>query len=102
MVPKAEVKFLLLVAIFIALGLTACSEKQNVSKTTTENDPDQAEVVKSTLFSIITLQGSPCEKVISYEEQSNLDYVASCENGVHYRIHVSPEGRININPHTSK
>ena len=56
------------------------------------------EVVKKDLFTVITLHGVHCEKVIAYEKISDQDYVATCKNGNWYRVQVSADGRVNVLP----
>jgi len=57
------------------------------------------ETMKHDLFVVITLHGAHCKAVIDYERISDHDYVAICENGDSYRVHVSDDGRVNMAPH---
>jgi len=57
------------------------------------------ETIKHDLFVVITLHGAHCKAVIDYERITDQDYVAICENGDSYRVHVSDDGRVNMAPH---
>jgi len=57
------------------------------------------ETMKHDLFVVITLHGAHCKAVVDYEKLSDHDYVAICENGNQYRVHVSEDGRVNMAPH---
>jgi hypothetical protein len=57
------------------------------------------ETVKHDLFIVITLHGAHCKAVVDYEKFSDQDYVAVCENGNQYRVHVSADGKVNMAPH---
>jgi hypothetical protein len=50
--------------------------------------------VAQDLTSVIALQGQACGKVVSATEQSENDYVATCENGHRYRVLVNEDGRV--------
>ena len=87
---------------FCVAGLTlvqACSNSGDQDATIMSGDAEHAEIVKRDLFAIISLQGAPCQQVISYAVQNELDYVATCETGDRYRVHVSSEGRVHVNAH---
>lgn len=79
----------------------ACSKDSDEQAATVSDDAEHTEIVKRDLFAIISLQGAPCQQVISYEIQDKLDYVATCENGDRYRVHVSAEGKVHVNAHES-
>jgi len=57
------------------------------------------ETIKHDLFVVITLHGAHCKAVIDYKRISDHDYVAICENGNQYRVHVSEDGRVNMAPY---
>jgi len=59
------------------------------------------EVVKKDLFIVITLHGVHCKAVVGYEQIADQHYVAICESGDRYRLHVSEEGRVSMAPHHS-
>jgi len=87
---------------FCVAGLTlvqACSNGGDQDAAIMSDDAEHAEIIKRDLFAIISLQGSTCQQVISYEIQDELDYVATCETGDRYRVHVSSEGRVHVNAH---
>ena len=77
----------------------ACSKDSDEQAATVSDDAEHTEIVKRDLFAIISLQGAPCQQVISYEIQDKLDYVATCETGDRYRVHVSTEGKVHVNAH---
>jgi len=77
----------------------ACSEGNYEDAAIATDDAEHAEIVKRDLFAIISLQGAPCQRVIEYDVQDELDYVATCETGDRYRVHVSSEGRVHVNAH---
>ncbi len=77
----------------------ACSESGSERAEVAPKNQEHTEIVKRDLFAIISLQGEECRRVIQYEHQADLDYMATCENGNRYRIHVSPEGNVHVNTH---
>ena len=81
------------------LLVQACSKVGDEQAATVSDDAEHAEIVKRDLFAIISLQGAPCQQVISYDIQDELDYVATCETGGRYRVHVSAEGTVHVNAH---
>lgn len=88
-----------LLGAFSCLALLACTEKSNDLATVASDNPEHSEMVVRDLFAIISLQGEPCQKVVSYRIQDELDYVATCESGDRYRVHVSAEGNVNVKAH---
>jgi len=77
----------------------ACSKDSDEGAAIVVDDAEHTEIVKRDLFAIISLQGSPCQQVINYEVQNELDYVATCATGNRYRVHVSSEGMVHVNTH---
>jgi len=77
----------------------SCSNGSDQDATIISDDAEHAEIVKRDLFAIISLQGAPCQRVVSYDVQDELDYVATCETGDRYRVHVSSAGRVHVNAH---
>jgi len=61
-----------------------------------EEQLSHEDVVKQDLFIVITLHGAHCEEVIDYKKLDELDYVATCKNGNHYHVQVSPDGLVNM------
>lgn len=58
-------------------------------------DPASSTVpVAKDLTAVIALQGLPCGKVVSVQQQGENDYLASCEDGNHYRVFVNADGRV--------
>jgi hypothetical protein len=45
------------------------------------------------LAAVIALQGKPCGEVVSYVQQGDNDFVATCKDGNQYRVHVK-DGRV--------
>jgi hypothetical protein len=59
------------------------------------DDPANNKVpVAKDLTAVIALQGLPCGKVVSVQQQGDNDYIASCDDGNHYRIFVNKDGRV--------
>jgi len=56
---------------------------------------DHDEAVKKDLFTVITLQRQPCDKVLSFQRQAEHDYLVTCQNGNRYRVHLA-EGRVKV------
>ena len=50
--------------------------------------------VAKDLTAVIALQGLPCGKVVSVQQRGENDYIASCEDGNHYRVFVNADGRV--------
>ncbi len=46
------------------------------------------------LTAVIMLLGLPCDQVISATRQAESDHVATCRNGIRYRVFLNPEGRV--------
>jgi hypothetical protein len=46
------------------------------------------------LTAVIALQGLPCGQVVSARAQGENDFIATCDNGMRYRVSVNPEGRV--------
>lgn len=45
------------------------------------------------LSSVLMLLGMPCGAVVSATRQGENDHIASCQNGVRYRVHINAAGR---------
>lgn len=45
------------------------------------------------LAAVIALNGRPCGRVVNVEKRADEDYVATCEDGNRYRVHVR-DGRV--------
>ncbi len=88
-----------LVFIIGLIFVQACSRSVDEQTPTVSADAEHSNIVKRDLFAIISLQGSPCQQVISYDLQNELDYVATCETGDRYRVHVSSEGKVHVSTH---
>lgn len=54
---------------------------------------DDAALLKD-LTSVIALLGLPCGQVVSARRQADNDHIASCKNGMRYRVFVNAEGRV--------
>jgi hypothetical protein len=46
------------------------------------------------LTAVIMLLGLPCGQVLSAKRQADNDHIASCANGLRYRVFVNAEGRV--------
>ena len=58
-------------------------------------DPGNSTVpVAKDLTAVIALQGLPCGKVVGVQQRGENDYIASCEDGNHYRVFVNADGRV--------
>lgn len=75
--------------VVIAMSMTLCSGLSLAE------DPASSTVpVAKDLTAVIALQGLPCGKVVSVKQQGENDYIASCEDGNHYRVFVNAAGRV--------
>ena len=45
------------------------------------------------LAAVIALQGKPCGEVVSYVQQADNDFLATCKDGNRYRVFVK-DGRV--------
>ena len=50
--------------------------------------------VRKDLTAVIALQALPCGQVVSVVRQAENDYIASCQDGNHYRVFVNSLGRV--------
>jgi len=56
------------------------------------------EIIRADLTGIIALEGLDCGKVVGHSLEDHLEYHIECETGDVYRIHVSAEGHVRVNP----
>jgi hypothetical protein len=54
---------------------------------------DDAVLLKD-LTSVIALLGLPCGQVVGAKRQADNDHIATCKNGMRYRVFVNAEGRV--------
>jgi hypothetical protein len=54
----------------------------------------QGDALLKDLTSVILLLGLPCGQVVSAKKQADNDHIASCKNGIRYRVFVNAEGRV--------
>ena len=54
---------------------------------------DDVSVLKD-LTAVIALQALPCGQVVRVVRQGENDYMASCQDGIRYRVFVNSEGRV--------
>jgi hypothetical protein len=47
------------------------------------------------LTAVIALQGKPCGQVVQVQRRGDNDFIASCQDGNRYRVHVR-DGRVII------
>jgi hypothetical protein len=50
--------------------------------------------VKKDLFTVITLQGLPCEEVVNVTSKAENDHVATCKDGNRYHVFLNSQGRV--------
>lgn len=46
------------------------------------------------LKATITLQGQPCDQIVSSKRNADSDYVATCKDGNRYHVFVNAQGRV--------
>lgn len=46
------------------------------------------------LTATISLLGLPCGQVVSVVTQGDRDHLATCSNGIRYRVYVNPQGKV--------
>jgi hypothetical protein len=46
------------------------------------------------LKATITLQGQPCDQIVSSKRNADSDYVATCKDGNRYHVFVNTQGRV--------
>jgi uncharacterized protein YfaS (alpha-2-macroglobulin family) len=46
------------------------------------------------LKATITLQGQPCDQIVSSQRKADSDYVATCKDGNRYHVFVNTQGRV--------
>jgi hypothetical protein len=46
------------------------------------------------LTAVIALLGVPCGEVVSVTRLAENDHLATCSNGIRYRVFVNPQGRV--------
>lgn len=51
------------------------------------------------LTAVIMLLDLPCTQVVSATRLSDNDHVASCRNGIRYRVFINTEGRVVAQKH---
>ena len=56
------------------------------------------EALKKDLTSVIALQGLPCGEVVAVTVQAENDYAVSCKDAHRYRVYLSAEGRVVVEP----
>ena len=77
---KLEKSLVGVAAVLIAHSGTSLAADEEISETTD-------------LTAVIALQGKPCGKVVSAAKRGEDDYVATCQDGNRYRVHVK-DGRV--------
>jgi len=75
---------------FIDVFIPSANAEEMMSQENLSHD----EVVKRDLFIVITLHGIHCKSVIGYEKINDQNYVANCETGGQFNVHVSEDGRV--------
>jgi hypothetical protein len=82
--------------LFALLALFACSGDIEESTGLIDSDPEHIGIISKDLLAIISVHEASCRAVTDYTKQSNLDYVATCVSGERFRVHVSPEGTVEV------
>jgi len=54
------------------------------------------EAIKMDLLTALTLEGHPCDAVISFEIKSETDNIATCENGRRFRLSLTEDGALKV------
>jgi hypothetical protein len=83
-------------------GLWACSSPAPPAAPPQAPSPVQRshdEIVRGDLASIIDLQGPPCGAAVEFVLDERLQYRVNCETGDSFRIRVSPERQVTVDPH---
>ncbi len=94
-------RFAYLLSTTQVLGLlTGCGNETSGIDAVPDDSVEHADIVKQDLFAVITLTGTPCGEVVEYVVQGELDYLATCETGDRYRVHVTAEGNVNVVDHS--
>ena len=55
--------------------------------------PNDAKI-REDLGTVITLQGKPCDEVVSIDRLGDDEYVATCNSGDRYRVYVGTGDRV--------
>lgn len=50
--------------------------------------------LRKDLTAVIALLGTPCGDVVSATRQADNDHIATCSNGIRYRVYVNSQGRV--------
>jgi hypothetical protein len=77
-----------------ALALAGVMTAGLAGTTLAAEEPPGDVPVAQDLTAVIALQGLPCGKVVSANQQGEDDYLASCEDGNRYRVFVDADGRV--------
>jgi hypothetical protein len=64
-----------------------------------DKPPSHQEIIMADFEEILELNQHACAGIVAFEKISDLEYLLTCKNGEYYRINVSHEGRVNVNPH---
>ena len=65
-------------------------------------DADHDAFMRRQLFAIVNLAGHECGRVVSHEMRGTRDSIVTCEDETTYRIHVTPEGRVEVDRHPER
>jgi len=67
--------------------------------TVSESDADHDAFMRRQLFAIVNLAGHECGRVVHHEVRGTRDSIVTCEDQTAYRVHVTPEGRVEVDRH---
>ena len=56
-------------------------------------------IMQRHLFAIVNLAGHECERVLDFARLGPRESIVRCEDDSAYRIRVTPEGRVSVDPH---
>jgi hypothetical protein len=57
--------------------------------------------VRRQLFAIVNLAGHECDRVVYHEVRGARDSIVTCDDQTTYRVHVTPEGRVEVDRHST-
>jgi hypothetical protein len=67
--------------------------------TASQTDSDHDAFMRRQLFAIVNLAGHECSRVVYHEVRGSRDSIVTCEDQTTYRVHVTPEGRVEVDRH---
>lgn len=74
------------------------SDRSSAPQDISQKGTDHEEFMKRQLFAILNLSGHMCAEVLSFERKGPKDNIVTCHDQTVFRIHVTPEGRLTVDP----